>query len=114
MWCRNQRRLVWSQGLQQSAAELWSEPAHHNFPFVSPFFPRHAQGYNWSHDRNVVTIFSAPNYCYRCGNQAAIMELDDARDYTLYVLRLWSGFVMPAFAHHLTVTAVTPLSQLAI
>ena len=24
-------------------------------------------GFNWSHDQNVVTIFSAPNYCYRCG-----------------------------------------------
>ncbi|KRX35155.1 Serine/threonine-protein phosphatase 2A catalytic subunit alpha isoform [Trichinella murrelli] len=35
------------------------------------------EGYNWCHDRQVVTIFSAPNYCYRCGNQAAIMELDD-------------------------------------
>lgn len=43
------------------------------------------QGYNWCHDRNVVTIFSAPNYCYRCGNQAAIMELDDSLKYTLYV-----------------------------
>eukprot|EP00210_Caulerpa_lentillifera_P006413 g6126.t1 len=32
------------------------------------------EGYNWSHDKNVVTIFSAPNYCYRCGNMAAIME----------------------------------------
>ena len=27
------------------------------------------EGYNWCHDRNVVTIFSAPNYCYRGGNQ---------------------------------------------
>uniref|UniRef100_T1GBF4 Serine/threonine-protein phosphatase n=1 Tax=Megaselia scalaris TaxID=36166 RepID=T1GBF4_MEGSC len=36
------------------------------------------EGYNWCHDRNVVTIFSAPNYCYRCGNQAALMELDDS------------------------------------
>ena len=57
------------------------------------------EGYNWSHDRNVVTIFSAPNYCYRCGNQvrlifallaleylsglqAAIMELDDTLKYS--------------------------------
>merc|ERR1712212_368404 len=39
-------------------------------------------GYNWCHDRNVVTIFSAPNYCYRCGNQAAIMELDDTLKYS--------------------------------
>ncbi|KAL0206836.1 hypothetical protein P9112_012547 [Eukaryota sp. TZLM1-RC] len=38
-------------------------------------------GYNWSHDNKVVTVFSAPNYCYRCGNQAAIMELDDNGDY---------------------------------
>ena len=30
------------------------------------------EGYTWCHDRNVVTIFSAPNYCYRCGNQAAV------------------------------------------
>ena len=41
------------------------------------------QGYNWSQDRNVVTIFSAPNYCYRCGNQAAIMEIDEHLKYTL-------------------------------
>eukprot|EP00040_Diaphanoeca_grandis_P003582 m.25301 g.25301 ORF g.25301 m.25301 type:complete len:306 (-) comp14947_c0_seq1:125-1042(-) len=40
------------------------------------------EGYNWSHDHNVVTVFSAPNYCYRCGNQAAIMELDDALNNT--------------------------------
>lgn len=40
------------------------------------------EGFNWSHDRHLVTIFSAPNYCYRCGNQASIMEINETLDYT--------------------------------
>ena len=40
------------------------------------------EGYNWCHEQSVVTIFSAPNYCYRCGNQAAIMELDENMKHT--------------------------------
>jgi serine/threonine-protein phosphatase 2A catalytic subunit len=39
-------------------------------------------GYNWQHEKNVVTVFSAPNYCYRCGNEAAIMEVDEFMKYT--------------------------------
>ncbi|VVT49727.1 uncharacterized protein SAPINGB_P002413 [Magnusiomyces paraingens] len=35
------------------------------------------EGYAWAHEQQVVTIFSAPNYCYRCGNQAAIMSVDE-------------------------------------
>ena len=38
------------------------------------------EGYQWQHNKGVVTVFSAPNYCYRCGNQAAIMEVDDSLD----------------------------------
>jgi len=43
-------------------------------------------GMSYNHDKQVVTLFSAPNYCYRCGNQAAIMEVDDKLmlDYTQY------------------------------
>eukprot|EP00048_Salpingoeca_helianthica_P007290 m.108609 g.108609 ORF g.108609 m.108609 type:complete len:308 (+) comp14286_c0_seq1:129-1052(+) len=40
------------------------------------------EGYGWTHEEKVVTVFSAPNYCYRCGNQAAILEFDDSLNYT--------------------------------
>lgn len=40
-------------------------------------------GYSWAHEKNVCTIFSAPNYCYRCGNQASIMELSENFEYNI-------------------------------
>ena len=39
------------------------------------------KGYNCMHNENLVTIFSAPNYCYRCGNRAAILEIDEDLNY---------------------------------
>lgn len=38
------------------------------------------EGHNWCHDQAVVTVFSAPNYCYRCGNLAAVMEVGESLD----------------------------------
>ena len=43
--------------------------------------PPPPQGYAWAHDKSVVTVFSAPNYCYRCGNTAAIMEVDESLNF---------------------------------
>jgi serine/threonine-protein phosphatase 2A catalytic subunit len=133
LWSDPDDRCGWGispRGAGYTFGQDISEAFNHNngLTLVARAHQLVMEGYNWSQDRNVVTIFSgvfyffalffafsdwvsedggggvlgssmmladfvlirfhviAPNYCYRCGNQAAIMEIDENLKYTLWVL----------------------------
>lgn len=46
-------------------------------------------GYCVAHNSKIVTVFSAPNYCYRCGNLAAIMNVDESLEPNYVQFETW-------------------------
>jgi len=46
-----------------------------------------SEGFLWQHEGAVVTVFSAPNYCYRCGNKAAIVDIDENMNHKVSVVK---------------------------
>ncbi|GJP42444.1 hypothetical protein CLOM_g2007, partial [Closterium sp. NIES-68] len=87
LWSDPDDRCGWGispRGAGYTFGQDISEQFNHNngLKLVARAHQLVMEGYNWAHEQKVVTIFSAPNYCYRCGNMAAILEVDDAMGHT--------------------------------
>lgn len=38
------------------------------------------EGYKWLHNTQILSIISAPNYCFRCGNVGAIAHISESME----------------------------------
>ena len=45
-------------------------------------------------DSSLVTVWSAPNYCYRCGNVASILQINSVDNRTPKLFEVWPEFLL--------------------
>ena len=83
LWSDPDDRLGWGispRGAGYTYGQDVSEAFNHanGLRFIVRAHQLVSEGYLWQHAGAVVTVFSAPNYCYRCGNRAAVVDVDEA------------------------------------
>ena len=88
LWSDPEERLGWGVSPRGAGYIFGSDISkkftqRNNLMMVNRAHQLVMKGYNWSHEKLVCTLFSAPNYCYRCGNQAGIMEVDENFKYNI-------------------------------
>jgi diadenosine tetraphosphatase ApaH/serine/threonine PP2A family protein phosphatase len=65
------RNFLWNNRLGADAAA----PGSPNHGFVARSHQLVMEGYSWTHRDRLVIVWSAPNYCYKSGNDACVMRV---------------------------------------
>ena len=73
-WAENPRGVSYTFG--EDIIELFCEK--HDIDLIVRAHQVVEEGYEFFANRNLVTIFSAPNYCGEFDNDAAIMDVDES------------------------------------
>lgn len=81
-WALSPRGAGWLFGPDVARAFNY----RNNISFIARAHQLVLEGYREMFDGGVVTVWSAPNYCYRCGNVASILEISETggRNYKIF------------------------------
>ena len=60
---------------------------HNNIELVCRAHQLVNDGYQFSNNNKLVTLFSAPNYCGACGNDGAVMKINDKFECSFLVIK---------------------------
>ncbi len=83
MWGPNSRGI--SCTYNSKAVELFLN--NNNLQLLCRAHQLVSDGYKFSHNNKLITIFSAPNYCGNCGNNGAVMKINENLECSFIIIK---------------------------